>query len=109
MEHQHPFYTTWNVRINLVKNWFLTILLRTPCNSMVVYQITQCSAVVYRHSLIYSVNVGTNKETTEIENHVNRGFLVVLEGRKIGFNYNRVRSKIAEIKTAEIKECLYIK
>ena len=32
----------------------------------------------------YVVNVGTHKKTAESENHVNRGKLVVLKGRKIG-------------------------
>ena len=35
---------------------------------------------IYRHSSIYAVNVGTHAES---ENHVNRGYLVVLKGRKI--------------------------
>ena len=38
----------------------------------------------YRHSLIHAVNVGTHKKTTESKNRVNRGYLVVLMGRKIG-------------------------
>ena len=37
----------------------------------------------YRHSLIYAVNVGTHKKMTERENHVIRGYLVVLKGRRI--------------------------
>ena len=37
-----------------------------------------------RHSSIYTVNVGTHKNTVESKNHVNGGYLVVLTGRKIG-------------------------
>ena len=33
--------------------------------------------------LIYAVNVGTLKKTAESKNCVNRGYLVVLKGRKI--------------------------
>jgi hypothetical protein len=51
-----------------------------------------------RHSSIYTVNVGTHKKDAESKNSVNRGYLVVLKGRK---------SKIAEIVTADIEECLY--
>jgi hypothetical protein len=44
---------------------------------------------MYRHYSIYAVNVGTYKKplkakTAESKNHVNRGYLVVLKGRKIG-------------------------
>ena len=45
---------------------------------------TTCEPREYRHSLIYAVNVGTHKENMESETHVNRGYLVVLKGRKIG-------------------------
>ena len=38
----------------------------------------------YRHSLIYSVNVGTHKKNTGNEKQVNGGYSVVLKGRKIG-------------------------
>ena len=38
----------------------------------------------HRHSSIYAVNVWTHKKTAESENRVNRGYLVVLKGRKIG-------------------------
>ena len=41
-------------------------------------------SVAYRHSLIYTVNVGTHKKTAESEKRVNRGYLVVLKGRKMG-------------------------
>ena len=38
----------------------------------------ECIAVKeYRHSSIYAVNVGTHKKTTESENRVNRGYLVI--------------------------------
>ena len=40
--------------------------------------------IVYRHSSIYAVNVGTHKKTSESENRVNCNYLVVLKGRKIG-------------------------
>ena len=40
--------------------------------------------VLYRHSSIYAVNMGTHKKTAESKNHINRGYLVVLKGRKIG-------------------------
>ena len=43
--------------------------------------------VLYRHSSIYAVNVGTKKKNRRSKNHVNRGYLVVLKGRKIGYNY----------------------
>ena len=39
---------------------------------------------IYRHSSIYDVNVGTHKKIRESENLLNRGYLVVLKGRKIG-------------------------
>ena len=38
----------------------------------------------YRHSLIYAVDVETQKKNAENKNRVNRGYLVVLKGRKIG-------------------------
>ena len=41
----------------------------------------------HRHSWIYAFNVWTYKKPVESENHVNRGYLVVLKGRKIGYNY----------------------
>ena len=41
-------------------------------------------SALYRHSLIYAVNVGTHKKTRRSKNRVNRGYLVVLKGRKIG-------------------------
>ena len=37
----------------------------------------------YRHSLIYAVNVGTHRKIPESKNRVNRGYLVLLKGRKI--------------------------
>ena len=40
-----------------------------------------------RHSLIYAVNVGTQKKPAAGKNHVNRGYLVVLKGKKIEYNY----------------------
>ena len=43
--------------------------------------------VVYRHSSIYAVIVGTHKKTGESENHVTQGYLVKLKGRKIGKNH----------------------
>ena len=41
----------------------------------------------HRHSSIYAVNVGTHKKPAERENCLNRGYLVVLKGRKIGQKY----------------------
>ena len=41
----------------------------------------------YRHSLIYDVNVGTHTKKHRRKNPVNRGYLVVLKGRKIEWNY----------------------
>ena len=41
------------------------------------------SNVAYRHSSIYAVNVGTHKKAAESKNRINRGYLVVLKGRKI--------------------------
>ena len=38
---------------------------------------------MYRHSLVYAFNVGTQKKTRS-KNRVNRGYLVVIKGRKIG-------------------------
>ena len=38
----------------------------------------------YRHSSIYAVNVGTQNKNRGSKNCVNRGYLVVLKGRKIG-------------------------
>ena len=42
------------------------------------------SNVAYRHSSIYAVNVGTHKKAAESKNRINRGYLVVLKGRKMG-------------------------
>ena len=39
---------------------------------------------LYRHSSIYAVNMGTQKKNRGSKNRVNRGYLVVLKGRKIG-------------------------
>ena len=39
--------------------------------------------LMYRHSSICAVNVGTHKKTAESKTRVNRGYLVVLKGRKI--------------------------
>ena len=61
----------------------------------------------YRHSSIYAVNVGAQKQTRGSKNCVNRGYLVVLKGRKIDRIIKQGKWKIAEIETAEIKECLY--
>ena len=41
----------------------------------------------YRHSLIYTVNVGTHKKPAESKNCINQDYLEVLKGRKIGYNY----------------------
>ena len=41
----------------------------------------------YRHYSSYAVNAGTHKKTAESENRVNQGYLVVLKGRKIEYNY----------------------
>ena len=38
---------------------------------------------IYRHSLIYAVNVGTHKKTEEGQTRVNQGYLIVLKGRKL--------------------------
>ena len=38
---------------------------------------------IYRHSSIYAVNVGTQEKKCVSKNCVNRGYLVVLKGRKI--------------------------
>ena len=38
----------------------------------------------YRHSSLYAVNVGTQVKNRGSKNRVNRGYLVVLKGRKIG-------------------------
>ena len=38
--------------------------------------------MVYRHSSIYAVNVGTRKKKAESKNPVNRGYLVVLNGEE---------------------------
>ena len=62
---------------------------------------------MYRHSSIYAVNVGAQKQTRGSKNCVNRGYLVVLKGRKIDRIIKQGKWKIAEIETAEIKECLY--
>ena len=56
----------------------------------------------YRNSSIYDVNSGTHKKKGS-KNRVNWAYLVVLKGWKI---VNRSKSKIAEIETVEIKECL---
>ena len=48
--------------------------------------------------------MGTHKKTAESKNNINRGYLVVvLKGKEIS-----IESKMAEIKTEEIKECLYL-
>ena len=39
---------------------------------------------LYRHSSIYAVNAGTHIKNHGSKNRVNRGYLVVLKGRKIG-------------------------
>ena len=38
---------------------------------------------MYRHSSIYAVNVGTQKNRRS-KNRINRGYLVVIKGREIG-------------------------
>ena len=38
----------------------------------------------YRHSSIYAVNVGIQKKNQGSKNRINRGYLLVLKGRKIG-------------------------
>ena len=58
--------------------------------------------LLYRHSSIYAVTVEIHKKTAESKNRI--GISRLLKGRKI----NRVKSKISEIKTAEIEECLYM-
>ena len=45
------------------------------------------TVTTYRHSSIYAANVGTQGKNCGSNNHVNRGYLVVLKGRKIGYNY----------------------
>ena len=44
---------------------------------------------IYRHSLIYAVNEGTQNKNRGIKNCVNQGYLVVLKGRIINHG-NRV-------------------
>ena len=39
---------------------------------------------IYRHSLIYPVNVVTHKIPAESENSGNQGYLLVLKGKNIG-------------------------
>ena len=39
--------------------------------------------VIYRHSSIYAVNVGTQNKNCGSKNRVNQGYLVVLNGRNI--------------------------
>ena len=48
------------------------------------------------------MNVGTHKKNVGNANSVNRDYSVVLKDRI----KNRVESKIAEMETAEIKDCL---
>jgi hypothetical protein len=38
----------------------------------------------YVQAFLYAVNVGTHNKNSESKNSVNRGYLVVLKGRKIG-------------------------
>jgi hypothetical protein len=52
-------------------NWYLHVM---------VHEITNAQ---YRHSLIYTVNVGTHKKTTECKNRSNRGYLLVLKENRI--------------------------
>ena len=47
-------------------------------------QIFHNKHIIYRHSNIYAVNVGTLEKNCGSKNCVNRGYLVVLKGRKIG-------------------------
>ena len=51
--------------------------------------------------------MGTHKKDAESENCINRGYLVVQRGVKYHRIINCVKSKIAQIETTEIKECLY--
>ena len=53
----------------------------TTCSLLMQSCISQ---VLYRHSKIYAVNVGKQKKNRGSKNRVNRGYLVVLKGRKIG-------------------------
>ena len=43
----------------------------------------------YRHSLIYADNVGTQKKNRGRKNCVNQGYLLVLKGKTIGWNYKQ--------------------
>ena len=51
-------------------------------HSKTEFQTINC--VMYRHSSIYAVNVGTQKKKGRSKNRINRGYLVGLKGRKIG-------------------------
>ena len=46
-----------------------------------------CELSTNWNSPIYSVNVATHEKTVESKNRINRGYLVVLKGRKVGLNY----------------------
>ena len=60
----------------------------------------------YRHFSIYAVKAGTHTQKCRSKNSVNRGYLVRSGGKQDRI-INRVKSKIVEIKTTEIKECLF--
>ena len=63
------------------------VTIEIPGKNLVKYKICddkRCQDQEYRHSSFYSVNVGTHKKFVESENRVNRSYLVVLKGRKIG-------------------------
>ena len=49
----------------------------------VVWSFDNKGGTTYRHSLIYAVNMGTQKKNCGSKNRVNRGYLVVLKGRNI--------------------------
>jgi hypothetical protein len=102
LSEEGSFHTKYFIRFELnpvifLKSWFI-------CQN--VYN--KIFKLNYRHSSIYAVNVGKHTKTEECKNRGYWDYLVVLKGRKIGYDriINRVNSKIAEIETAEIKECM---
>ena len=70
------------IPILIDKNHFYCEL--SVCDVVLAMSRNQFSMIVYRHSLIYTVNVGTQRKSRGSKNRVNRGYLVVLKGRKIG-------------------------
>ena len=50
----------------------------------VVWSFDNKGGTTYRHSSIYAVNMGTQKKNLGSKNSVNRSYLVVLKGRKVG-------------------------